>query len=162
MVEGPGHMPLDQIEMNMKLMKRVCHEAPFYVLGPLVTDSAPGYDHLVGAIGGTVAAIHGADFLCYVTPAEHLCLPDVEVVKEGVIASKLAAHCADVVKGTPGARQQDYEMSQARRQLNWEKMYAHALFPDIARQRKEASESSHEDFCSMCGNLCAVKNDRND
>lgn len=161
MVEGPGHMPLDQIEMNMKIMKRVCHDAPFYVLGPLTTDSAPGYDHIVGAIGGTVAAINGADFLCYVTPAEHLCLPTVNDVREGVMASKIAAHSADVVRNIGGARERDYNMSRARRELNWETMSANALDPEIARRRKSESESSNEDHCTMCGNLCAVKNDKN-
>ena len=160
MVEGPGHMPLDQIEMNMKLMKRVCHEAPFYVLGPLTTDSAPGYDHIVGAIGGTVAAIHGADFLCYVTPAEHLCLPNAEDVRNGVIASRIAAHSADVVNKINGARERDYLMSKARRDLDWETMYELALDPQMARKRKKESESSNEDHCTMCGNLCAVKNDK--
>lgn len=161
MVEGPGHMPLDQIETNMRLMKRLCHEAPFYVLGPLTTDSAPGYDHIVGAIGGTVAAIHGADFLCYVTPAEHLCLPNIDDVKEGVIASRIAAHSADIVNNIKGARERDYYISKARRDLDWESIYNYALDPEIARKRKSYSESSEEDHCTMCGNLCAVKNDRN-
>lgn len=161
MVEGPGHMPLDQIETNMRLMKRLCNEAPFYVLGPLTTDSAPGYDHIVGAIGGTVAAIHGADFLCYVTPAEHLCLPDIDDVKEGVIASRIAAHSADIVNNINGARERDYNISKARRDLDWESIYNYAIDPEIARKRKSDSESSKEDHCTMCGNLCAVKNDRN-
>lgn len=160
MVEGPGHMPLNQIEMNMKLMKRICHDAPFYVLGPLTTDSAPGYDHIVSAIGGTVAAIHGADFLCYVTPAEHLCLPNAEDVRNGVIASRIAAHSADVVNNVNGARQRDFIMSKARRDLDWETMYRQALDPEMARKRKNDSESSEEDHCTMCGNLCAVKNDK--
>ncbi len=161
MVEGPGHMPLDQIEMNMRVMKRICHDAPFYVLGPLTTDSAPGYDHIVGAIGGTVAAINGADFLCYVTPAEHLCLPTLDDVREGVMASKIAAHSADVVRNVGAARERDYNMSRARRNLDWEQMYTYALDPEIARRRKSESESGNEDHCTMCGNLCAVKNDRN-
>jgi phosphomethylpyrimidine synthase len=161
MVEGPGHMPLDQIETNMKLMKRICHDAPFYVLGPLVTDSAPGYDHIVGAIGGTVAAIHGADFLCYVTPAEHLCLPNISDVKEGVMASKIAAHSADIVKNTNGSRQRDCVISKARRELDWDTIFANALDPELAKKRKMESESSDEDHCTMCGNLCAVKNDKN-
>lgn len=161
MVEGPGHMPLDQIEMNVKLMKRLCHEAPFYVLGPLTTDSAPGYDHIVGAIGGTVAAIHGADFLCYVTPAEHLCLPTVDDVKEGVIASRIAAQSADVVKNINGARKKDYIISKARRDLDWETIFNNAIDPETARKRKTESESGDEDHCTMCGNLCAVKNDKN-
>jgi phosphomethylpyrimidine synthase len=161
MVEGPGHMPLDQIEMNMRVMKRICHDAPFYVLGPLTTDSAPGYDHIVGAIGGAVAAINGADFLCYVTPAEHLCLPTLNDVRDGVMASKIAAHSADVVRNVGAARERDYNMSEARRNLDWEQMYTYALDPEIARRRKSESESGNEDYCTMCGNLCAVKNDRN-
>lgn len=161
MVEGPGHMPLDQIEMNMKIMKRLCHEAPFYVLGPLVTDIAPGYDHIVGAIGGTVAAIYGADFLCYVTPAEHLCLPDSKDVKEGVMASRIAAHAADIVKKNKRAQWLDYAISKARRDLDWETIYNYALDPELARKRKAESESGDDDHCSMCGNLCAVKNDKN-
>jgi phosphomethylpyrimidine synthase len=160
-VEGPGHMPMDQIEMNMKLMKKICHEAPLYVLGPLTTDSAPGYDHIVGAIGGTVAAIHGADFLCYVTPSEHLCLPNANDVKEGVIASRIAAQSADVVKNIDRARQRDYTISKARRDLDWETIYNNAIDPEMARKRRNESESSTEDYCTMCGNLCAVKNDKN-
>ena len=145
----------------MKLMKRICHDAPFYVLGPLVTDSAPGYDHIVGAIGGTIAAIHGADFLCYVTPAEHLCLPNINDVKEGVMASKIAAHSADIVKNINGSRQRDFIISKARRDLDWETIFLNALDPELAQKRKMESESSDEDHCTMCGNLCAVKNDRN-
>lgn len=160
-VEGPGHMPIDQIEMNMKLMKKICHEAPLYVLGPLTTDSAPGYDHIVGAIGGTVAAIHGADFLCYVTPSEHLCLPNANDVKEGVIASRIAAQSADIVKNIDRARQRDYTISKARRDLDWETIYNNAIDPEMARKRRNESESSAEDYCTMCGNLCAVKNDKN-
>lgn len=161
MVEGPGHMPLDQIEINMKLMKKLCHDAPFYVLGPLVTDSAPGYDHIVGAIGGTIAAIHGADFLCYVTPAEHLCLPNIDDVKEGVMASKIAGHSADIVKKVNQSLQRDNIISKARRNLDWESIFDNALDPELARKRKEESESNDEDHCTMCGNLCAVKNDKN-
>lgn len=161
MVEGPGHMPFDQIETNMKLMKRLCHDAPFYVLGPLVTDFAPGYDHIVGAIGATVAAIHGADFLCYITPAEHLCLPNISDVKEGVIASKIAAHSADIVKNINGSRQRDYIISKARRELDWDTIFMNALDPELAQKRKMESESSDEDHCTMCGNLCAIKNDKN-
>lgn len=161
MVEGPGHMPFNQIETNMKLMKRVCHDAPFYVLGPLVTDAAPGYDHIVGAIGGTLAAISGADFLCYVTPAEHLCLPNIADVKEGVMASKIAAHSADLVNNIPGSRQRDFMISKARRELDWNTIFDKALDPELARKRKMESESSDENHCTMCGNLCAVKNDRN-
>ncbi len=161
MVEGPGHMPLDQIESNVKLMKSICHNAPFYVLGPLVTDSAPGYDHIVGAIGGTVAAVCGADFLCYVTPAEHLCLPTVDDVKEGVIASKIAAHSADIVKNINNSINRDLIISKARRNLDWETMFKYAIVPETARKRKENSESPTEDYCSMCGNLCAIKIDKN-
>jgi phosphomethylpyrimidine synthase len=161
MVEGPGHMPLNQIEMNIKLMKKICHEAPFYVLGPLTTDSAPGYDHIVGAIGGAIAASYGADFLCYVTPAEHLCLPNAEDVKNGVIASKIAAHSADIVKNIETARIQDYNISKARYNLDWESIFNYAIDPEIARKRRHESESNNNDYCSMCGNLCAVKNDRN-
>jgi phosphomethylpyrimidine synthase len=161
MVEGPGHMALNQIETNMRLMKSVCHNAPFYVLGPLVTDAAPGYDHIVGAIGGTVAAIHGADFLCYVTPAEHLCLPNVTDVKVGVMASRIAAHSADVVNNINGCVNRDNTISKARRDLDWETIYINALDPELARKRKMDSESSNEDHCTMCGNLCAVKNDKN-
>lgn len=160
MVEGPGHMPLNQIESNMKLMKKLCNDAPFYVLGPLVTDAAPGYDHIVGAIGGTLAAIHGADFLCYVTPAEHLCLPNIEDVKEGVMASRIAAHSADVVNNVYGSRERDYTISKARRDLDWETIFQSTLDPIQARKRKMDSESKDEDHCTMCGNLCAIKNDK--
>lgn len=159
MVEGPGHMPMNQIEINIKLMKRICHDAPFYVLGPLVTDSAPGYDHIVGAIGGAIAAMHGADFLCYVTPAEHLCLPSIDDVREGVIASLIAAHAADIVKGIKSNIERDYLLSVARRKLDWEAMFNLAIEPIKARQRRLESEISDEDYCSMCGNLCAIKID---
>lgn len=160
MVEGPGHVPMADIVLNMQLEKRICKEAPFYVLGPLPTDIAPGYDHLVGAIGGALAASHGADFLCYVTPAEHLCLPDEADVREGVIASKIAAHIADVAKGVPGAVDRDHRISKARRDFDWEAIYRDAIDPELARRRKESSESRGEDHCTMCGNLCAVKTDR--
>jgi len=156
MVEGPGHIPLDQVEMNIKLQKRVCHEAPFYVLGPLVTDIAPGYDHIVSAIGGAIAAAAGADFLCYVTPSEHLGLPSVEDVKEGLIASKIAAHAADIVKGVKGALERDLEISQARKKLDWAKQQKLALdphkFKDIRQRRKSKSAA-----CSMCGDYCAMR-----
>ena len=160
-VEGPGHMPLNQIEANVKIMKKLCKDAPFYVLGPLTTDSAPGYDHIVGAIGGAVAAIHGANFLCYVTPAEHLCLPNVDDVREGVIASKIAANSADIVNNINSIKQQDYIISKARRELDWDTIYANSIDPEMAKKRKKESESSKDDHCSMCGNLCAVKTDRN-
>jgi len=161
LVEGPGHVPLDQIEMNVKLMKHVCHDAPFYVLGPLTTDIAPGYDHIVGAIGGAIAASHGVDFLCYVTPAEHLCLPNIDDVKEGVIASKIAAHSGDIVKNVNGARDRDLAISKARRELDWDAIYKNAINPELARKRKMESEGADDDACSMCGKLCAVKTDRN-
>ena len=160
-VEGPGHVPLDQIEMNVKLMKRICHEAPFYVLGPLTTDIAPGYDHIVGAIGGAIAASYGTDFLCYVTPAEHLTLPNADDVKQGVIASRIAAHSGDLVKGVHGAREQDYAISVARRKLDWESIYKNALDPEHAKQRRKVSESADEQHCTMCGELCAIKIDGN-
>jgi len=157
MVEGPGHMPLNQIEANMKLMKRICYGAPLYVLGPLTTDAAAGYDHIAGAIGGAIAATYGANFLCYVTPAEHLCLPNTDDVKLGVIASRIAAHSADVANDIPQAKLRDLKLSKARFELNWEEMYKHMLVPETARQRKNESESSNDDFCSMCGELCAMK-----
>ncbi len=160
MIEGPGHVPMDQIEANVKLEKRLCGGAPFYVLGPLVTDVAPGYDHITAAIGGAIAAAAGADFLCYVTPAEHLRLPTTEDVVEGVVAARIAAHAADLVKGVPGAWQWDMAMSRARRALDWEGMYQHAIDPVRARRFKEGSEGAGQDVCSMCGHLCAVKTDR--
>ncbi len=156
MVEGPGHIPLDQVEMNIKLQKRVCYEAPFYVLGPLVTDIAPGYDHIVSAIGGAIAAAAGADFLCYVTPSEHLGLPSVEDVKEGLIASQIAAHAADIVKGVKGALERDLKISEARKKLDWEKQQNLALdphkFKNIRKERKTQSKA-----CSMCGEFCAMQ-----
>ncbi|HBA96556.1 MAG TPA: thiamine biosynthesis protein ThiC [Lachnospiraceae bacterium] len=158
MVEGPGHMPLDQIAANMKIQQTICNGAPFYVLGPLVTDIAPGYDHITAAIGGALAATYGASFLCYVTPAEHLRLPDVQDVKEGIIASKIAAHAADIAKGIKGARDWDDEMSTARKKLDWERMFELAIDPDKARNYRESAKPEKEDTCSMCGNFCAVKN----
>jgi phosphomethylpyrimidine synthase len=156
MVEGPGHIPLDQVEMNVKLQKRVCHEAPFYVLGPLVTDIAPGYDHIVSAIGGAIAAAAGADFLCYVTPAEHLGLPSPDDVREGLVASKIAAHAADIVKGVPGALQRDLRLSQARKKLDWAAQQKLVIdphkFEDIRRKRKSRTKA-----CSMCGEYCAMR-----
>ncbi len=160
MIEGPGHVPMDQIEANVKLEKQLCGGAPFYVLGPLVTDVAPGYDHITAAIGGAIAAAAGADFLCYVTPAEHLRLPTKEDVVEGVVAARVAAHAADLVKGVAGAWQWDVDMSRARRALDWPGMYRHALDPVRARRFKEGSEGAGQDVCSMCGHLCAVKTDR--
>ncbi|MBE3588187.1 MAG: phosphomethylpyrimidine synthase ThiC [Thermoanaerobacteraceae bacterium] len=158
MIEGPGHMPLNEIGPNMLLEKKLCHGAPFYVLGPLVTDIAPGYDHITGAIGGAIAAAHGADFLCYVTPAEHLRLPTLEDMKEGIIASRIAAHAADIAKGIPGARQWDDAMSEARRRLDWEKMFHLAIDPEKARRYREESRPEKEDSCTMCGEMCAVRN----
>ena len=160
MIEGPGHVPMDQIEANVKLEKRLCGGAPFYVLGPLVTDVAPGYDHITAAIGGAIAAAAGADFLCYVTPAEHLRLPTLQDVVEGVVAARIAAHAADLVKGVAGAWEWDNNMSRARRALDWESMYKYAMDPIRARLFKEGSEGAGQDVCSMCGHLCAVKTDR--
>ena len=158
MVEGPGHMPLDQIEANMRIQKTICQGAPFYVLGPLVTDVAPGYDHITAAIGGAIAAAYGASFLCYVTPAEHLRLPNLEDVKEGIIASRIAAHAADVAKGVKGAIDWDHRMSTARKNLDWEKMFALSMDPEKARRYRAEAKPEKEDTCSMCGNFCAVKN----
>ena len=157
MVEGPGHIPLDQIEKNIRLEKEICHGAPFYVLGPLVTDIAPGYDHITSAIGGCLAAYYGADFLCYVTPAEHLGLPDVEEVKEGVIASRIAAHAADIARGIGGAVDWDNNMSKARSELNWKKMLELSINPDLARNIRERCTDADEEVCSMCGRFCSVK-----
>ncbi len=158
MIEGPGHMPLNQIQANMEIQKTICKGAPFYVLGPLVTDVAPGYDHITAAIGGAIAATYGASFLCYVTPAEHLRLPDLNDVKEGIIASKIAAHAADIAKGIPGAKDWDYQMSTARKNLDWEEMFNLAIDPEKARNYRKSAAPEKEDTCSMCGNFCAVKN----
>ena len=158
MIEGPGHMPLDQIAANMKIQQSVCKGAPFYVLGPLVTDVAPGYDHITAAIGGAIAASAGASFLCYVTPAEHLRLPNRDDVKEGIIASRIAAHAADIAKGIPGAKEWDRKMAQARARLNWEEQFSLAIDPEKARRYRAESKPEKEDTCSMCGNFCAVKN----
>ena len=157
MVEGPGHMALDEIAANMKLEKRLCHEAPFYVLGPLVTDIAPGYDHITAAIGGAIAASAGADFLCYVTPAEHLRLPDANDVREGLVATKIAAHAADIAKGVPGARDRDNRMSDARRRVAWDEMFELSLDPVRARAVFESAPPSTEGTCTMCGKMCAMK-----
>ena len=158
MIEGPGHMPLNQIAANMEIEKTLCHGAPFYVLGPIVTDVAPGYDHITSAIGGALAAASGASFLCYVTPAEHLRLPDVNDVKEGIVAARIAAHAADIAKGVPGAREWDDRMSFARKKLDWEKMFELAIDPEKARRYRAESKPEKEDTCSMCGNFCAVRN----
>ncbi len=158
MVEGPGHMPLNQIKANMEIQQTICKGAPFYVLGPLVTDIAPGYDHITAAIGGAIAAASGAAFLCYVTPAEHLRLPDRNDVKEGIIASRIAAHAADIAKGVRGAADWDYEMSLARKKLDWDRMFELAIDPERARTYRASAKPEKEDTCSMCGNFCAVKN----
>lgn len=158
MIEGPGHMALNEIVPNIILEKKLCHGAPFYVLGPLVTDVAPGYDHITSAIGGAIAAAAGADFLCYVTPAEHLRLPTLEDMKEGIIASRIAAHAADIAKGIPEAGRWDDAMSEARRNLDWEQMFQLAIDPDKARQYRLESQPEEKDTCTMCGKMCAVRN----
>lgn len=158
MIEGPGHMPIHQIAANMEIQKTLCHGAPFYVLGPLVTDVAPGYDHITAAIGGAIAAACGAAFLCYVTPAEHLRLPSSEDVKEGIVAAKIAAHAADIAKGVPGAMEWDNQMSEARKKLDWEAMFALGMDEEKARRYRAEAKPQKEDTCSMCGNFCAVKN----
>lgn len=159
MIEGPGHVPLDEIEANVELEKKLCGGAPFYVLGPLTTDVAPGYDHITSAIGGAIAAAAGADFLCYVTRAEHLRLPTVEDVREGVIAARIAAHTADIVKGVKGAKDWDRSMSEARKALDWEKMYSLAMDPERAREMRASSEAYDSAVCTMCGPLCAIDMD---
>ena len=156
-IEGPGHVPLDQIETNIRLEKQLCKGAPFYVLGPLVTDVAPGYDHIVCAIGGALAAYHGADFLCYVTPAEHLRLPTPEDVREGVIATRIAGHAADVARGLPQARLWDDEMARARKALDWERQIALCIDPAKARRYREESKPQLDEVCTMCGKFCAIK-----
>lgn len=157
MIEGPGHVPLDQIEANVKLQKSICNGSPFYVLGPLVTDAAPGYDHIVGAIGGAIAAWHGADFLCYVTGAEHLCLPEAEDVKRGVIASKIAAHAADIVKNVPGAMDRDKLISKARAKRDWQTQFELSLDPEYAKKMRYKSKPKIEDVCTMCSEYCSIK-----
>lgn len=157
MVEGPGHMALDEIAANMKLQKRLCHNAPFYVLGPLVTDIGVGYDHITAAIGGAISASSGADFLCYVTPAEHLCLPNAQNVLDGLMATKIAAHAADIAKKVPHARDMDDKMGQARRKLDWDAMWKCALDPVTGKKRYEESPAATEGTCTMCGKMCAVR-----
>ena len=157
LVEGPGHMAMNEIAANMQMEKRICHGAPFYVLGPIVTDIAPGYDHITSAIGGAIAASNGANFLCYVTPAEHLRLPDLDDVREGIIASKIAAHAADIANGLLGARDRDNEMSTARHKLDWDEMFRLALDPDKARRYYESTPPAERHTCSMCGKMCAVR-----
>lgn len=156
-IEGPGHMTLNEIEANMLLQKKLCHGAPFYVLGPLVTDVAPGYDHITSAIGGAIAATYGADFLCYVTPAEHLRLPNLEDMKEGIVATKIAAHAADIAKGIKGAREWDNKMSKARADIDWDTMFALALEPEKARRYRAESKPHDEESCTMCGKMCSMR-----
>ncbi|WP_306483430.1 phosphomethylpyrimidine synthase ThiC [Anaerococcus sp.] len=156
-IEGPGHVPINDIEMNMKLEKKLCHNAPFYVLGPLVCDVAPGYDHITSAIGGAIAASHGADFLCYVTPAEHLRLPDVRDVREGIVAAKIAAHAGDIAK-LKDARKWDLEMSKRRQKLDWEGMFDLAIDPEKCREYRASSAPEEEDTCTMCGAMCSARN----
>ncbi|MCU0788031.1 MAG: phosphomethylpyrimidine synthase ThiC, partial [Verrucomicrobia bacterium] len=155
-IEGPGHVPFHLIKKNIQLQQKYCHGAPFYVLGPLVTDVASGYDHIAGAIGGTLAASLGASFLCYVTPAEHLKLPEVQDVIDGVIASRIAAHAADLAKGLPGAADWDLKISQARRNLDWETQIALSINPEKAKIYRDLSQA-RDDQCTMCGRFCAMK-----
>jgi phosphomethylpyrimidine synthase len=157
MIEGPGHIPLHEIEKNILLEKQICHGAPFYVLGPIVTDIAPGYDHITSAIGGCIAAYYGADFLCYVTPAEHLGLPNVEEVREGVIASRIAAHAADIARNLKDAKDWDNKMSTARSNLDWKKMIELSINPQLANDIRERCTDADEDVCSMCGKFCSIK-----
>ncbi|HUU01423.1 MAG TPA: phosphomethylpyrimidine synthase ThiC [Myxococcota bacterium] len=157
MIEGPGHVPMDQVQANVLMEKRLCHGAPFYVLGPLVTDTAPGYDHISGAIGGALAAWAGADFLCYVTPAEHLRLPGVEDVRQGVIASRIAAAAAELARGDERAKRRERAMSRSRKSLDWEGMYANAIDPETARKSRALAPSGDDEVCSMCGEFCAIK-----
>ena len=157
MIEGPGHVPITDIKANILLQKRLCNGAPFYVLGPLPTDIAPGYDHLTSAIGGAIAGSVGADFLCYVTPSEHLRLPNLDDVREGVIAAKIAAHIADIAKELPGAFEKDRKMAQYRKEFNWQGQIDMSIDPIKTRAFLETSVSAHEEGCTMCGELCAIK-----
>lgn len=157
-IEGPGHMAMNEIKANMLLEKKLCHGAPFYVLGPIVTDVAPGYDHITSAIGGAIAASSGADFLCYVTPAEHLRLPTLEDMQEGIIATRIAAHAADIAKGIPKAREWDNKMSAARQRLDWEGMFELAMDPVKASRYRHESVPEHDDTCTMCGKMCSMRN----
>ncbi|MDD2732419.1 MAG: phosphomethylpyrimidine synthase ThiC [Desulfuromonadaceae bacterium] len=157
MIEGPGHVPLNQIQTNIQLQKRLCHGAPFYVLGPLVTDIAPGYDHITCAIGGAIAAAAGADFLCYVTPSEHLCLPNVQDVRDGIIATRIAAHAGDIAKGVKGAMEKDIAMAKCRKKLDWDGQFALAMDPDKAREYRANSPVADHGACTMCGEFCAYK-----
>ncbi|MCR8745770.1 phosphomethylpyrimidine synthase ThiC [Romboutsia lituseburensis] len=156
-IEGPGHMAINEIESNIVLQKKLCHQAPFYVLGPIVTDVAPGYDHITSAIGGAIAASHGADFLCYVTPAEHLRLPDLDDMKEGIVAAKIAAHAADIAKGISKAREWDYKMSKARADINFEDMINLSLEPEKPKLYRESSVPTEKESCTMCGKMCSMR-----
>lgn len=160
MIEGPGHVPMDRIAENMRIQKSLCGDAPFYVLGPIVTDIAPGYDHITSAIGGAIAAWHGADFLCYVTPAEHLRLPNVDDVRVGVVTARIAAHAADLARGIPGAAEKDRAMAEARASFDWEAQYRCAIDPVTARKYRDEALPEDGDVCSMCGHLCAIKTSR--
>jgi phosphomethylpyrimidine synthase len=160
MIEGPGHVPMDRIAENMRIQKSLCGDAPFYVLGPIVTDIAPGYDHITSAIGGAIAAWHGADFLCYVTPAEHLRLPNVDDVRVGVVTARIAAHAADLARGIPGAAEKDRAMADARASFDWEAQYRCAIDPVTARKYRDEALPEDGDVCSMCGHLCAIKTSR--
>jgi phosphomethylpyrimidine synthase len=157
MIEGPGHVPIHQIGTNIQLQKQLCHGAPFYVLGPLVTDIAPGYDHITSAIGGALAATAGADFLCYVTPSEHLRLPTIEDVKSGVIASRIAAHAADIAKGVKGALEKDIQMARARKAMDWKSQIRLSVDPELAEKLRSSSQPADKDVCTMCGEFCAIK-----
>jgi phosphomethylpyrimidine synthase len=157
MIEGPGHVPLDQVKANILLEKKICNGAPFYVLGPLVTDIAPGYDHITSAIGGAVAGASGADFICYVTPSEHLGLPSESDVKAGIIAVRIAAHAADIAKGVKGAMEWDIEMSKARKKRDWKRQFELSIDPRMAREYRKRSGSSLKDACTMCGQFCSMK-----
>ena len=156
-IEGPGHMAINEIQSNMLLEKKLCHGAPFYVLGPLVTDIAPGYDHITSSIGGAIAASSGADFLCYVTPAEHLRLPDLNDMKEGIIACKIAAHAGDISKNVKGAKEWDKKMSMARADIDWEKIFNLAIDSSKAREYRESSKPHDEESCTMCGKMCSMR-----
>jgi phosphomethylpyrimidine synthase len=156
-IEGPGHVPLNQVELNIKIQKEICKGAPFYVLGPLVTDVAMGYDHIAAAIGGAIAGAAGADFLCYVTPSEHIRLPNVDDVKEGLIALKIAAHAADIAKGIPGAIERDRKMAQCRKNLDWDGQIALSFDPERVRKWRSEAPPTEQEVCSMCGEFCAIK-----
>lgn len=157
MIEGPGHIPINEIEMNVNMEKKICHGAPFYVLGPLVTDIAPGYDHIVSAIGGAVAAYYGADFLCYVTPSEHLGIPELEDVEKGVIAARIAAHAGDIAKGIPGAKEWDREISLARKKMDWKRQFELVIDAKKAKDTRSKQTPKIKEVCSMCGEFCAIK-----